>query len=497
MKKPAYEELLELSKKIHSYEAALTLLHWDQETYMPPGAIGPRSRQVSEIAELIHREKAGKKFKSLLSKLKKSRLDKEKKINVREWGLEYERATKLPADFVKAFSQLTSESVQVWAAAKKENNFKLFAPFLEKIISMNRKKADIVGFSDHPYDALIENYEPCMTSRKLDTIFGSLQKELKNLLKKISDAKKPPSEFLEKNVDENLQFAIGKILLAKLPLDPKCIRLDVSSHPFSLALHPYDSRITTRLIPNAFMSNILSVLHEAGHALYEMGLPAEHWGSPLGEYVSLSIHESQSRLWETIIGRSLPFWKFFYPILQKELSFLKNTSLDHFYRGIHQVKPSFIRVEADEVTYCLHVILRFEIEKMLISGKLAVSDLPDAWNGKMKEFFGLTPKTDTEGCLQDIHWSLGDFGYFPTYALGNLFAAQFFSAFHKHHPNWEKEVEKGEFTALKDWLRKNIHSLGKTYTSEELAKHATGKNIDASAYCSYLKKKYGEIYQLT
>ncbi len=361
---------------------------------------------------------------------------------------------------------------------------------------MNRKKADILGFSEHPYDALLEGYEPCMTTSKVAAIFGSLQKELKGLLKAIVAGRETDDSFLHRTVGEEKQMELGRLLLAKLPMDAAYSRLDLSSHPFSLALHPHDSRITTRIIPDAFMSNIFSILHETGHSLYEMGLPAEHWGTPLGEYVSLSIHESQSRWWETLIGRSLPFWKFLYPSVQKELPFLKKIPLQKFYRAINQVKPTLIRVEADEVTYCLHVILRFEIEQMLISGKLPVSDLPDAWNGKMKDILGIVPPNDAQGCLQDIHWSLGDFGYFPTYALGNLFSAHFFSAFAKAHPDWESRVEAGDLAFVRDWLKDKIHRWGKMYNSEELAKRISGAPLSESAYVSYLKKKYSEIYKL-
>ncbi len=499
-----YEELIELSTRIHNYGSVLSLLHWDQETYMPSGGISPRSRQIAQMSQLIHEEKTSRKFKICLEKLvslstgklKRKGLSKIQQVNVREWRKDFLKATKLPSPFVKTFSQLTSEASQIWAAAKKANNFKLFAPFLEKILAMNRQKADILGFRDHPYDALLETYEPCMTTARLATIFDPLQKELKSLLKKIGSAHPTDDEFLHRKVEDAQQIALGRLVISKLPIDPAHSRLDLSMHPFSIGLHPHDSRITTRILPEAFMSNIFSVLHEAGHSLYEMGLPIQHWGTPLGEAVSLSIHESQSRWWETLIGRSLPFCKFFYPLLQKELSGMSKITLERFYRAINQVKPSLIRVEADEVTYCLHIILRFEIEKLLVSGKLAVSDLPEAWNEKMKEFFGIVPKTDAQGCLQDIHWSLGDFGYFPTYALGNLFSAQFFSVFAKEHPDWAKKVETGDFVFIRNWLKENIYRWGRMYNSDELAKKATGKPLSETAYCSYLKKKYAEIYKL-
>jgi carboxypeptidase Taq len=499
----SYKELESLSRSIHTYGSILTLLHWDQETYMPPGGLAPRSHQIAQLSGLIHEEKSGRSFKKHLEKLislstgkvHAKGLTKPQICCVREWRREFVKSTKLPTSFVKEFSQLTSESSPIWAEAKKTNNFKLFAPFLEKIIQMNRKKADILGFGDHPYDALVEAYEPCMTTARIGTIFGGLQKELKALLSKIKASKQIDSEFLHKQVPDSKQMALAHALLSKLPMDPSCTRLDISSHPFSLALHPHDSRITTRILPNHFMSNLFSVLHEAGHSFYEMGLPVEHWGTPLGDYVSLSIHESQSRWWETLIGRSYPFWKAFYPLIQKEVPFLKKIPLDKFYRAINRVDSTFIRVEADEVTYCLHVILRFEIEKELISGRLQVADLPDAWNGKMKELLGITPPSDSQGCLQDIHWSLGDFGYFPTYALGNLFSAHFFTAFAKKHPNWSERLLKGDLLFVREWLNQNIHRYGKMYSSDDLAKKVTGKPLSEAAYCSYLKKKYAEIYR--
>ncbi|MBM3184449.1 MAG: carboxypeptidase M32 [Chlamydiae bacterium] len=501
--KKNYQELVAFSSRIQVFNSILTLLNWDQETYMPQGGITARSEQTAQLSELIHEEKTSPKFKKLLEKLihlssgkpKSSGFSKKETANLREWRRDFLKLTKLPSSFVKTFSQLTSEATQIWASAKKANDFKLFSPFLEKIISLNRQKAEILGFADHPYDALLETFEPCMTTNRVNQIFGELQEELKALLKKIKAAKPIDAEFLSRKVPEEKQISLGKLLLSKLPYDMNYSRLDLSSHPFSLALHPHDSRITTRLIPDAFMSNLFSILHEAGHSFYEMGLPLEEWGTPLGEHVSLSIHESQSRWWETLIGRSLPFWKYFYPFLQKELSFLKRVPLEAFYRAIHQVKPSFIRVEADEVTYCLHVILRFEIEKQLISGKLKVNDLPEAWNAKMKEFFGITPPTNALGCLQDIHWSMGAFGYFPTYALGNLFAAHFFTAFSKEYSNWEERIANGDLAFVRNFLKENVHQWGRMYDSDALAKHVTGKQLSATAYCNYLKKKYSTIYR--
>lgn len=504
MKPPkSFSTLLELSKEIHQLQSILSLLHWDQETYMPSGGGVPRSEQIALLSGLIHERKTSRKFKANLEKLislgsgkiKVKGLSKPHGLMVREWAKDFRRLNKLPASFVKNFSQVTAEATQIWGTAKKENNFKIFAPFLEKIVALNRQKAEIFGFEEHPYDALIETYEPCMNARKLGALFDGLRKELIALVKSLRNKEKRiDDKFLHRKISPEKQEELSALLLTHLPVDAAYTRLDLSNHPFSTALHPHDSRITTRFLPNNFMSNLFSILHETGHSFYEMGLPLDTWGTPLSEPVSLSVHESQSRWWETLIGRSYPFWKFFYPKLQKALPhLLKGISLERFYKAINKVNPSLIRVEADEVTYCLHVILRFEIEKELITGKLNVHDLPAFWNAKMKEFLGIEPKTDREGCLQDIHWSLGDFGYFPTYALGNLMAAHIFTAFAKEHPDWEEKVQKGDLAFIREWLKKNVHKWGRIYNLEELAKRITGKPFSYTAYCSYLKKKYSEI----
>ncbi len=506
-KKPISEflALKEFSGSIKTYTSILSLLHWDQETYMPPGGITARGQQISLLSTHIHELKTSKKYHNLLGKLihlssgkpKKKGLSKLDHISLREWHKEFLRDSKLPASFVKTFSQTTSEASQVWQTAKNTNNFKLFAPFLEKILQLNREKAEILGYSDHPYDALLENYEPSMTSARVKEIFGKLRKELVHLLDQIRGSSQIDDRFLKGSFDPKKQFELGSAMLKQLPLEPDFSRMDLSAHPFSMALHPHDSRITTRILSDGFMSNLFSVLHEGGHSMYEMNLPTQHWGTPLAEAVSLGIHESQSRWWETLIGHSMPFWKCHYPLVQQTFpARLKKISLNQFYRAINKVTPSFIRVEADEVTYCLHVILRFEIEMALVSGQLQVSDLPYAWNEKMKELLGVVPPTDREGCLQDVHWAFGDFGYFPTYALGNLFAAQFFSAFTKEHPDWDQRVASGDLSFIRDYLKTNIHSLGKQYSSEGLVKRLTGKPLSETAYCHYLKTKYGEIYNL-
>ena len=499
-KADSYNALLEIFREIHTYTSISHLLYWDRETCMPQGSSLPRSMQIAQISSLIHELKTSNKVKNHLKNLANISTGRvfgdpprSQRIIIESWVDDYERMTKLPLAFVKKFSQITSEASQIWSQAKHTNNFSLFAPHLEKIVEMNREKASIFGFEDHPYDALLEGYEPCMTTKKVRVIFDRLKKEIVSLLGAISQAPVIDNRFLKGKFPAEKQMRLGQTLMAALPMEKQFTRLDISEHPFSIALHPYDSRITTRIMDCCFLSNLFSVLHESGHSMYEMGLPVEHWGTPLAEPVSLSIHESQSRWWETFIGRSQGFWNFFYPHVQK--TFGLKSPLSRFYRGIHKITPSFIRVEADEVTYCLHVILRFELEQALISGDLTVADLPTAWRDKMKELLGIVPPTDREGCLQDIHWSLGELGYFPTYALGNLFAAQFFTAFTKEHRNWEERIAQGDFAFIRAWLKTNIHSYGKQYFADQLVKKVTGKPFSEAAYCRYLKKKYSEIYR--
>lgn len=500
--KKAYKALYLHSKKIHTLHSALSLLHWDQETYMPKGAIHARSEQIAELSHIIHKYQTGSSFKKPLQELidldsgeyKREGLKREEKICLREWRRQFLRSTRLPSSFVKNFSELTSQATNIWAHAKKSANFQIFAPFLEKIVEANRKKAELLGYEDHPYDALLCSHEPAISTKRVESLFQELAIELKALLQKISNSPPFDTTFLHKKIADSKQWEIGELLLSKLPLNPHHSRLDRSVHPFSTAMHPSDSRITTRILPHRFLSNLFAILHEAGHSLYEMGLPTRHFGTPLAEAVSLSIHESQSRWWETLVGQSYAFWEFFYPLLQEELPHLKEISLTHFYRSMHEVKPSLIRIEADEVTYCLHVILRFDLEKRLMTGKLKVSELPDAWNEKMKELFGIAPQNDEEGCLQDIHWSLGEFGYFPTYALGNLFAAQFFEQFSLEEPDWEEKIRSGQFSSMRKWLEENIHSQGKSYDAQELAQKITKRSLEITPYCNYLKKKYAMIY---
>jgi carboxypeptidase Taq len=498
-----YQKLFEHSKKIEHLQGIMQLLDWDQETYMPEGASESRSEQVKTLAGLIHREKVSSQISRPLSnlidlktgKIKGKDLKTREKHALREYRRDYLIDTALPKKFVEDFAKLSSQSVTLWRDARKANNFKAFAPCLKKLVDANRKKADYIGFERHPYDALLDLYEPGMTEKKTSAVFNPLKKGIGELLKKIMKAPKIDDKPLYGNFPEEKQLKISKFLLEKVGYDFKHGRLDLSTHPFSTAPHPQDSRITTRLDPKYIFSCISTVLHEAGHSLYSMGLPVEQFGSPLGQAISMGIHESQSRFWETRIGQSLPFIQFILPRLQEEFpKQFHHMDSKSCYRMINRVEPSFIRVDADEVTYPLHVILRFELEKALIEGSLEVGDVPHAWNNKMEAILGIRPKTDAEGCLQDVHWAMGAFGYFPTYALGNLYAAQIFTFFSTSHPDWEKRVAKGEFGFIKDFLHQNVYQWGREYRSEDLIQKITGRPFSSDDYLAYLNTKYSKIY---
>ncbi|CCB85689.1 MULTISPECIES: carboxypeptidase M32 [Parachlamydia] len=498
-----YKKLHEISRQTRILEGIDSLLHWDQETYMPEDAAAIRAEQQKIMAGLVHKGRIAKPFVNALAKLIDIKTGKvlvkglgsAKNAALKVWRREYLKETALPTQFVEDFAKLTSQSVLVWRSARQENSFRRFAPYLEKIIQMNRKKADLLGYKEHPYDALLDAYEPEMTTKRITPIFSDLKQFLVGLIKKIQQKTQIDDHFLFGKFSESKQMAFSQKILKGMHYDMRRGRLDFSIHPFSSAAHPTDSRITTRIHPSSLLSNVRSVMHEAGHGLYEMGLPINEYGSPLGEHASLGIHESQSRWWETRIGQSLPFWEHYFPILQKEFKEFQKVSLKEFYKASNKVEPTFIRVEADEVTYNLHVILRFEIEKALIEGSLPIKEIPEAWNAKFKELLGLVPSTDAEGCLQDIHWSLGSFGYFPTYTLGNLYAAQFFATFEQAFPKWEKSVAEGELEFIKEWLEKSIFQFGRQYSSFELVEKVSDAPFSSKSFCHYLETKYKDIYR--
>ena len=506
LKKGAYEQLLALSKTIVLMTSTQALLDWDQETYMPSGAIEYRGMQTALLSGQIHKLKVSAKFTHLLSQLidlesgeiLDHTLTPTQKVAVKEWRRTHLQEIKIPSSFVKTFATVSSKATHVWSEARKANKFSLFAPHLHKIVTLCRKKADLLGFQEHPYDALLDLHEPGMTVKELTPLFERLKTSLTALLKTLTNKPKIHAPFMKSDYPHDKQMQFGRLLLEAMGFDPETSRLDLSSHPFCSGLATLDTRMTTRIHSNLITSNIFSVLHEGGHGLYNKGLPAHEFGTPICEHSSLGIDESQSRWWETLIGRSLPFWTHFYPKLKQLFpEQLSSTSLEDFVSAINVAAPSFIRVEADEVTYCLHIVLRFEIEKALMEGSLSVKEIPEVWNEKMKTYLGITPQTDAEGCLQDIHWSMGSIGYFPTYALGNIYAAQFFTSFKKTHPDWQKKLSEGNLSFVRQWLYENIHSHGRLYTPHELVLRITKQPLSEKPYIDYLEKKYGNLEKHT
>ncbi len=501
-----YQTLKQLSKKAELYNGVLMLLEWDQETFMPKAAIEIRSLQIEQLASLLHRERTSKEFVSALSalidietgQLHDPKLTDAQSSALREWRRDYIQTAKLPLSFVEEYAKTTTEATHVWAGAKEKNDFKLFEPHLEKVVALCRKKADFLGYQDHPYDALIDSFEPSMTTQALTVLFERLKIPLTALLKKIQTKPDPDQSFLLKTYPHERQLAFGKKLLSTMGFDRTFSRLDESAHPMCVPIHPCDTRMTTRILPNFPLVNILSCIHEGGHGLYHKNLPKEHYGTPLGQSASLAIDESQSRTWETIIGRSLSFWEYTYPLFQEAFpEHLKGIHLEDFYKAINVVEPSLIRTESDEVSYNLHVMVRFEIEKALIEGTAKVNQIPELWNEKMREYLSIAPKADSEGCLQDIHWSLGAIGYFPTYCLGNLYAAQFFETFMSEHPDWKQRLAKGDFHFISDWQNEHIHRWGRYYLPEDLCERITGKPLSEKSFIHYLEEKYTPLYHLS
>jgi len=398
---------------------------------------------------------------------------------------------------VRELSETTSKAEAVWAEARKNNDFSLFLPMLRKIVELKRKEAELIGFKDSPYDALLDVYEPGMTAREIEMIFSELRDFLVPFLSRIMKSKSKVRNILKGKFPIEKQVKFNRMVAEKLGFDFEAGRLDMSTHPFTTQFHPGDVRITTRYSDRDPFYSIGSTIHESGHALYEQGIPMENFGSPLGDSVSLGVHESQSRMWENIIGKSENFWRYFFPRLKRIFpqNFAK-TEIKDIYGYVNAVRPSLIRTEADEVTYNLHIIMRFEIEKDLIEGSIAVEDLPKIWNSKVKEYFGIDVPSDTLGVLQDVHWSGGLFGYFPTYALGNLYSAQFYAAAKRDILNLDREMKAGQFAHLLEWLRKNIHVHGKLFSAEELVMRATGERLNAQYFMDYVSEKYSKIYGL-
>jgi carboxypeptidase Taq len=498
----AYAELIRRSKEAAVLSSCGAVLGWDERTYMPHGGSTFRGDQMALLARLTHEMATDAKVGECLKAIEGSSLVQDAEaaeaINVREIRRAYDRAVKLSKELVEEIARVTTRAQQVWQEARERNDFASFRPWLEQIITLKRREADAVGFKEHPYDALLDEYEPGATASQVRQVFASLSAELVPLIAEIGQSKRVPrGDILAGDYPVDAQQAFVRDAAEAIGFDFKAGRLDVTTHPFCSGIGPGDCRITTRFNPRFFNEAFFGVLHEAGHGIYEQGLPTDQFGTPLGSFCSLGIHESQSRLWENQVGRGEPFWKHFFPKAQKAFpAALANVKLDEFLFAINGVRPSFIRVEADEATYNLHIILRFELELGLLSGDLKAADLPTAWNEKFQAMFGLTPPDDRQGCLQDIHWSMGGLGYFPTYTLGNLYAAQLMDASRAQLPGLDEDFARGEFGRLKDWLNDKVHKPGRSYRSDELCRRVTGQGFQHGPLIAYLRAKCNRLYGL-
>ena len=492
----SYEFYRERMAEIQALNSALSLLSWDQETLMPPRGLSARSTTRAALAGLVHDRATDPALGALLEELAGAGLDTTATANVRESLRDHRRAVRVPRDLVTELAETTTLAQQAWVEARSRNEWPLFAPLLGHIVGLKRREAEALGYQDEPYDALLDEFEPGARAAELAQIFTEVRTALVPL---VEAARRDPADrgedLLRGDLQVAAQDALGRHILKDLGFDLEGGRLDVSAHPFSTQIAPGDVRLTTHYDAADLQKSLYSTIHEAGHGMYEQGLPAGQIGLPLGEAVSLGVHESQSRLWENQIGRSRAFMSYLLPLLRRHFpGRFDGVTPEQLDRAVNVVRPSAIRIEADEVTYTLHIVLRMELERALLRGEIDVADLPSLWNERMRADLGVTPADDAEGVLQDIHWSFGLFGYFPTYALGNLYAAELHLAAKRALPGLDDDVARGDFLPLLAWLRENIHRRGREFAPRELVRAATGREPGSGAYLDYLRAKFGALY---
>ena len=490
----AYEELIQLSRTETVLVSCAQVLQWDAEICMPKRGVEHRGQQMALLAGLAHDRATDPKVGELLSAIESSDImsdaDSAQAVNVREMRRDYGRATRLPKKLVEEMARVSAMSAQAWSEARDRDDFKAFAPWLDKTFALAREKADAFGYDGGVrYDALLEDYEPGMTTAQLTPLFAKLRQELVPLVEALKILPTPDTTGREFPLEKQRVFSEG--VATKIGFDLQGGRFDLGPHPFCAMIGPGDVRISLRYQTDDFASGFLAVMHETGHAFYDIGLDDDHYGTPMGAAVSLGIHESQSRLWENLVGRSRGFWRKFYPELQTAFpDALRNVSIDSFRRSMNRVKPGPIRVEADEVTYNLHIIIRFELERAMLDGDLKADDVPGAWSELYQRYLGITPPSDRLGSMQDIHWSEGLISYFPTYTLGNIYAAQIFAAADRAVGPLDESFARGEFKPLLEWLRENIHRHGRRYPAPVLIEKATGSPADPSALAASLEARY-------
>lgn len=488
-----YEQYKSLMLQVADLRYAAAVLQWDEETYMPPKGAAIRGRQLATLSETAHSLFTDKKLYELLHALnERNDLSTDERINVQLSFEDVTRQQKLTPTFVRNMSEAVSQSFHQWVVAKQSNDFQSFAPYLNKVILLKQEEAAIRGHSGHPYNAMLDEYERGSTVAQLDKLFDALKPVLLSLIPAATTFTNVNTDFLNRHYDKDEQWEWGLFLLKELGFDFDAGRQDLSAHPFTTNFSAQDVRLTTCVDTHDFRNMTWSTIHELGHGLYEQGLPIEEYGLPAGEYCSLSIHESQSRLWENCVGRSWGFIQKYYPVLQQKFSNqLADIDAAHFFKAINKVQPSLIRTEADELTYHAHIIIRYTIEKELFEKTISTEDIPTRWNELYKHHLGIVVPDDSRGCLQDVHWSHGSFGYFPTYSTGSLYAAQFWDAYQQIH------AMQGplNYTQLLAWLRKQIHAHGRKYTSEDLCRRVTGHGLNTDFFINYIRQKYSTIRQ--
>lgn len=491
------KELSTYLKTIEHYRNVGSLMYWDMTTGMPENAAEGRAETMSFMQMQAHNLSVSKEIHDFIKFFEKNeeKLNFVQKRMLHELKKNYEKEKIFPEEFVKEFSLAASRGQLAWEKAKNEDNFEIFKPALEKIVELTKKSIKYKGYKGNKYNALLDDYEPGLTVEKLDKVFDELRDGIVTILKKINNSGTEISNVFEgKEFPKENQKRFCIKILKTIGFDFKSGRMDETEHPYTLDMSNKDVRITNHYYLNDFTSAMFSAIHEGGHGIYEQNIPDSLEGTGLNVAASMAIHESQSRFYENIVGRSKEFLGVILPTLKEKFPQLEDIDVDKLYKAVNKVEPSLIRTEADELTYSLHIIIRYEIEKQLINGEISVSELPEVWNKKYKEYLGVEPKNDAEGVLQDMHWSDGSFGYFPSYALGNLYGCQMLNTMLKENSTALTDLKNGDLTYINNWLSDNVHKYGSLYDSEELLERVTGEKLNPKYFIDYLNKKYKDIY---
>lgn len=495
------DRLKEILAEVADLNSAASLLSWDQQTYMPAGGSSARGEQLATVGRLAHEKgtshEVGDLLQALKAELGAADPSSDEAALLRVASRDYDKAVRVPPEFVAEQAIVTARAFEAWAEARSKSDFSVFRPHLEKVVELVRRYVTFFPPADHPYDVLLDDYEPGMKTAEVQAIFQALRPKQVQLIKSIAGRPQVNDKFLHRKYGEEKVWSFSADITRGFGYDWSRGRMDKAPHPFETSFSINDVRITNRFESDSPLATIFSAMHEAGHAMYEQGINHAYERTALVHGTSLAIHESQSRMWENLVGRSLPFWEFTFPRLKKTFpSQLDGIGVKNFYRAINKVEPSLIRVNSDEATYNLHIMLRLELEIAMVEGTLSIGDLPETWNARMDEYLGVRPPNDAQGVLQDIHWSYGSIGYFSTYALGNLVSAQLWEKINKDIGGLQLQIRAGKFDALLEWLRTNIHVHGRKYDPQDLIQRVTGERISPEPYIRYLNHKYSEIYGL-